>query len=118
MSYEQARPISQLTDNYPDRYTASDRIKDIPTDISRQLITDIKTSKAKQTELLSVIAQEGEVLEVVSIDETDGLRMTLDSGDIIHLRLSGNAPELRCYVESGELSCIAVLVERILMNVC
>jgi phosphomannomutase len=102
MSYEQARPISQLTDNYPDRYTASDRIKDIPTDVSRQLIADIKTSKAKQTELLSAIAQEGEVLEVVSIDETDGLRMTLNSGDIIHLRPSGNAPELRCYVESGD----------------
>lgn len=118
MSFEQARPISQLTDNYPDRYTASDRIKDIPTDISRQLIADIKTSKAKQTELLSVIAQEGEVLEVVSIDETDGLRMTLNNGDIVHLRASGNAPELRCYVESGEQSCTAGIVERILMNVC
>ncbi|SHF94806.1 phosphomannomutase [Marinomonas polaris DSM 16579] len=102
MSYEQALPISQLTDNYPDRYTASDRIKDIPTDVSRQLIADIKTTKAKQTELLSAIAQESEVLEVVSIDETDGLRMTLNSGDIIHLRPSGNAPELRCYVESSD----------------
>ncbi|PJE53283.1 phosphomannomutase [Marinomonas sp. BSi20584] len=102
MSYEQALPISQLTANYPGRYTASDRIKDIPTDVSKQLIADIKTSKAKQTELLSAIAQESEVLEVVSIDETDGLRMTLNSGDIVHLRPSGNAPELRCYVESGD----------------
>ena len=102
MSYEQARPISQLTDNYPDRYTASDRIKEIPTDVSKQLIADVKTSKAKQTELLSAIAQESEVLEVVSIDETDGLRMTLNNGDIVHLRPSGNAPELRCYVESGD----------------
>ncbi|MBU2023279.1 MAG: phosphomannomutase, partial [Gammaproteobacteria bacterium] len=48
------------------------------------------------------IAQESEVLEVVSIDETDGLRMTLNSGDIVHLRPSGNAPELRCYVESSD----------------
>ncbi len=102
MSYEQGRPVSQLTANYPGRYTASDRIKDIPTDVSKQLIADIKTSKAKQTELLSAIAQEGEVLEVVSIDETDGLRMTLNNGDIVHLRPSGNAPELRCYVESGD----------------
>ncbi|MBU2411502.1 MAG: phosphomannomutase [Gammaproteobacteria bacterium] len=102
MSYEQALPISQLTANYPGRYTASDRIKDIPTDVSKQLIADVKTSKAKQTELLSAIAQESEVLEVVSIDETDGLRMTLNSGDIVHLRPSGNAPELRCYVESSD----------------
>ena len=29
----------------------------------------------------------------------DGVRMTLGSGDIVHLRMSGNAPELRCYAE-------------------
>jgi Phosphomannomutase len=38
--------------------------------------------------------------EVVSIDETDGYRMEFDSGDIVHLRPSGNAPEFRCYVET------------------
>lgn len=102
MSFEQARPISQLTNDYPQRYTASDRIKAIPTDVSKQLIADIKASKAKQTELLSAIVQEDELLEVVSIDETDGLRMTLNNGDIVHLRPSGNAPELRCYVESDD----------------
>ena len=26
--------------------------------------------------------------------------MTFDQGDIVHLRPSGNAPELRCYIES------------------
>jgi phosphomannomutase len=102
MSFEQARPVSQLTNEFSKRFTASDRIKDIPTGVSKQLIADIKTSKAKQTELLSVIAQEGETLEVISIDETDGLRMTLNNGDIIHLRPSGNAPELRCYVERDQ----------------
>lgn len=111
MSYEQALPISQLTANYPGRYTASDRIKDIPTDVSKQLIADVKTSKAKQTELLSAIAQEGEVLEVVSIDETDGLRMTLNNGDIAHLRPSGNAPELRCYVETGSNNCAKDIID-------
>ncbi|MCG8342291.1 MAG: phosphomannomutase, partial [Chlorobiales bacterium] len=34
------------------------------------------------------------------IDSTDGLRVTFASGDIVHLRPSGNAPELRCYAES------------------
>ena len=33
------------------------------------------------------------------VDRTDGLRMTLEDGRIVHLRPSGNAPELRCYVE-------------------
>ncbi|EKO3607624.1 hypothetical protein M6C35_002538 [Vibrio metschnikovii] len=40
-------------------------------------------------------------VDVISIDTTDGLRMTLNDGDIIHLRPSGNAPELRFYVESN-----------------
>jgi phosphomannomutase len=102
MSFEQACSVSQLTNGFPQRYTASDRIKDIPTDVSKQLIADIKTNKAKQAELLSVVKQDGEALEVVSIDETDGLRMTLNNGDIVHLRPSGNAPELRCYAESGD----------------
>ena len=34
------------------------------------------------------------------IDMTDGLRIRFERGDIIHLRPSGNAPELRCYTES------------------
>tara|TARA_R110001583_G_scaffold169859_1_gene323078 strand:+ start:3310 stop:4797 length:1488 start_codon:yes stop_codon:yes gene_type:complete len=102
MSFEQARPVSQLTNEFSKRFTASDRMKDIPTDISRQLIADIKVSKDKQVELLAAIAQSGERLEVVAIDETDGLRMTLNNNDIIHLRPSGNAPELRCYVERDQ----------------
>ncbi len=34
---------------------------------------------------------------VASLDLTDGVRASLDNGAIVHLRLSGNAPELRCY---------------------
>jgi phosphomannomutase len=37
---------------------------------------------------------------VASVNDLDGLRMTFDSGDIVHLRPSGNAPELRCYTEA------------------
>jgi phosphomannomutase len=113
MSFEQARPVSQLTNEFSKRFTASDRIKDIPTDVSRQLLADIKASKVKQTELLAAIAQEGEVLEVVSIDEIDGLRMTLSNGDIVHLRPSGNAPELRCYVESADYVWSQELVKKV-----
>jgi phosphomannomutase len=39
--------------------------------------------------------------KVQSISETDGLRFTLASGEIVHFRPSGNAPELRCYTEAA-----------------
>jgi phosphomannomutase len=35
------------------------------------------------------------------MDHTDGLRLTSEDGEIIHLRPSGNAPELRCYCEAA-----------------
>ena len=31
----------------------------------------------------------------------DGMRFELSSGDVIHYRPSGNAPELRCYAEAA-----------------
>ena len=33
-------------------------------------------------------------------DTTDGLRITFSNDEILHLRPSGNAPELRCYTEA------------------
>jgi phosphomannomutase len=38
--------------------------------------------------------------QIVATDITDGLRLSFSNGDIVHLRPSGNAPELRCYAES------------------
>ncbi len=38
---------------------------------------------------------------VARLDLTDGVRMVFSSADIVHLRASGNAPELRVYVEAG-----------------
>jgi len=40
---------------------------------------------------------------VVNVDSTDGLRLQLADGRIIHLRPSGNAPELRCYAEATDV---------------
>ncbi|MEO9275015.1 phosphomannomutase [Marinomonas sp. 5E14-1] len=116
MAHEKDCPISELTKDFPARHTASDRIKGIPTETSRQLINDIKNSRTKQAELLSVIGTQGEELEVVSMDETDGLRMTLNSGDIIHLRPSGNAPELRCYVEASSENEADNMLRKVLKN--
>ena len=38
---------------------------------------------------------------LVVTDNTDGFRETFENGDIVHLRPSCNAPELRCYAESN-----------------
>jgi len=43
----------------------------------------------------------GEYFGIVKgFDTTDGLRITFESDEVVHLRPSGNAPELRCYTEA------------------
>ncbi len=43
----------------------------------------------------------GEIGSVASVSALDGLRFILASGDVVHYRASGNAPELRCYTEAA-----------------
>jgi phosphomannomutase len=56
--------------------------------------------------------------EVVSVDRMDGLRATLSSGEIVHQRPSGNAPEMRCYTAGATparaRALMAQALERIL----
>lgn len=37
----------------------------------------------------------------MAISTLDGVRMGLATGDTVHFRQSGNAPEMRIYVETG-----------------
>lgn len=88
--------ISELVNVLPQRYTASDRLKDFPTDTSREKI-------AALAESLELIESSFSDLcgKVRGLDCTDGLRITFENDEIIHLRPSGNAPELRCYNEAA-----------------
>jgi phosphomannomutase len=47
---------------------------------------------------------------VQSVSAIDGPRFTLKSGDIVHYRASGNAPELRCYVEAKSVERAEMLL--------
>jgi phosphomannomutase len=68
---------------------------------------------ARLTRLLGDIAGG----EAQRFDATDGLRTTFASGDIIHLRPSGNAPELRVYTESATAERAASLNQQALDRV-
>ncbi len=87
--------LSQLGHDLPARFTASDRLQEFATERSASLISGLLNDRAQLAKLLA--PQSG---EVKAIDQTDGLRVTFNNGDIVHLRPSGNAPELRCYAES------------------
>ena len=88
--------ISDLVKQMPQRFTCSDRLQNFPVEKSREIIH--RALLAPQAFLTSLGIQEQE--NVIS-DTTDGARFVLSNGDVIHLRPSGNAPELRCYTEAA-----------------
>ncbi len=100
--------VSQLLTDLPQRFTHSDRIQNFATALSKQIIADAQQDPGAFVQSL------GFSQGIKSVDSTDGLRITLSDDAVIHLRPSGNAPELRCYAESSSASAAATLVEHTL----
>lgn len=99
----QGESISKQVQKLPKRFVASDRVKSFPTDKSCELLRAL----TKNVEILSSALQ---LPEYLTTDTTDGLRITFTNDEIVHLRPSGNAPELRCYVEASSLIIAQELV--------
>ena len=104
--------LSNLIQNLPQRFTSSDRIQNFPRENSLKLI---EKGLSNPDDLLKSFDLKNS--KVVDINQIDGLRLTLDNEVIIHLRPSGNAPELRCYVETDNQSYADELVKQILSSI-
>ncbi len=100
--------ISEFVNQLPKRMTASDRLQNFSSEISKEIIL---SGEEDPNQLIRNLNIEDLVEKVCNVD---GLRMTLSSGNIIHLRASGNAPELRCYAESETVSSAEKLVNQTL----
>mgnify|MGYP001950421818 CR=1 FL=1 len=87
--------LAALVANEPARFTAADRLQEVPTEKSQALVAKFDTDPGERAAFLAAF----DGVEAL-VDRTDGLRMTLTDGRIVHLRPSGNAPELRLYAEA------------------
>lgn len=110
--------LSALQATLPARYTFSERLQNYPTEQSQTLLRHLQEGTeaeilARLTQMFGDLAGGG----AIGIDTTDGLRITFDGGDIIHLRPSGNAPELRCYTESATPERAAALNAQVLEKI-
>lgn len=112
MARQRSCKLSELMQGLPARFTASDRIQDYASEKSRELIARLLESSSLMAKILA--PQAG---EVANVDQTDGLRVTFASGEIVHLRPSGNAPELRCYAEADTADKAKILCESCLKRV-
>ncbi len=95
------KTIRELLATLPPRFTASDRLKDFATERSQAILQRFQTG-TPVGDGVALGAVFGPAFgQVTTVDRTDGLRITFASGDILHLRPSGNAPEFRCYTEAN-----------------
>jgi phosphomannomutase len=96
MAKEQGCALSALAETLPARFTFSDRLQDFPTETSHALVDQLLADSPAFAQWLGP-----DTGVAASVAVTDGLRVTFANGDIVHLRPSGNASELRCYAEAS-----------------
>jgi len=109
MAKEANAAVSQLLLQLPQRFTHSDRLKNFPTELSRERIAELSSGDFDQNKKMIEALFGKDFGAMKSFDMTDGLRITFASDEVVHLRPSGNAPELRCYTEAGSIQRAAEL---------
>lgn len=102
----QGQPLSKTAVSFALKAALADRIENYPQDRSFSLIAHFKTSSGNLSQFLAPIGI------VQSVNDTDGLRVTFTDQTVVHLRPSGNAPEMRCYVEANDENLAKALLEQ------
>jgi phosphomannomutase len=105
--------LAELAAEAPARFTASDRLKSVNASQSGPFLAKLAANADTQLALLAPIGG----ASVRSIETLDGVRLTLDNGEIAHLRASGNAPELRVYTEAAAEDRAAAMVVALLARI-
>lgn len=115
--------VAGMLEELPPRVTHSDRIKDFAIPRSEALFAAL-LADGGGVALARLDGHFGGIAGAITgLDLTDGIRMITASGAIVHLRRSGNAPELRCYSEADDAATAAritgealALVERVFQD--
>lgn len=92
----QLKSLSALVQTLALPYAGADRLENFAVSASASLMSHLSATQGKLQEFLAPIGT------IASVDQTDGHRVTFGDGNILHLRPSGNAPEMRCYVEASD----------------
>lgn len=99
--------LAALVAAEPPRFTAADRLEEVATDRALALIAGLQSDPVQLAGFLAAFDE-----SAAATDLTDGLRLTLASGRVLHLRPSGNAPELRLYIEAESQPQAAAMLAR------
>ncbi|MCR6500598.1 phosphomannomutase [Shinella sp. CPCC 101442] len=98
------KPLSIVAAGFALPAAASDRLENFPVETSAALMAELRSGAEPLAAFLAPIG----VPQTTS--DIDGLRVTLEDKSVIHFRPSGNAPEMRCYVEAADEPAAASLL--------
>ena len=101
----EGRSIAELVGTLPVRAALSDRLAEVPQEKSAAFLTRLRDEAGFAEQFFAPVG------EIAQRSDIDGLRFALVSGDTVHYRPSGNAPEMRCYVEGVTDARAAELME-------
>ena len=100
LSIKKGMKISELMNDLPQRFTHSNRLKEFPTEKSLEALKNLYGGDAEKDREAIESVFGSDFGKLSTVDTTDGLRITFQNNEVVHLRPSGNAPEFRCYNEA------------------
>lgn len=111
LTAREQKPLSELAASFGLPFAAADRLENFPLEDSAALMAHLRNGDEELREFLAPIGK------VAGKSDIDGLRVTLADKRIIHFRPSGNAPEMRCYVEAEDGAAAEALLQAGLVRI-
>jgi phosphomannomutase len=94
LAQREGKALSELVGALPLLHAVADRLQHVPGEKSAAFLGRLETDRAFASDFFGGHG-------VKELSAIDGLKFTTAAGDSVHFRASGNAPELRCYVEAS-----------------
>lgn len=111
LTARERRPLSEIAAGFALPAAASDRLENFPVEDSTALMAELRAGAGRLAAFLAPLGVPAATSTV------DGLRVTLEDGAVVHFRPSGNAPEMRCYVEAKDEEAAARLLAAALARI-
>jgi phosphomannomutase len=86
-------PLSRVVSALPLQHAVADRLQNVPSERSAAFLDRLRNAEGYAASTFGPYGLSRRA-------DIDGLQFWTGEGDMVHFRASGNAPELRCYVEA------------------
>jgi phosphomannomutase len=110
LARQQGKTLAELVATLPPRFMKADRVKDVPADKASVFLKSMETSQDAR------LSFDARIADPKAVSTLDGVRMELDNGDTVHFRQSGNAPEMRLYIETGAAESTETLLGELMVK--